>query len=422
MVPIWSRQESLTTHAGQLFPTLCWRDSWAQSSDINPPWDAPAAPSPTLSPSRGCPSSLQASCPSPERKGGSRLKGKEGSFPFRNGLLFRIRHSKQFLPGQERVSGGNQVAKCDGHSIFTRVLLAVPSGCLPSQAVQEWHLQLPRKAMWGCVAETAAAIYRGPYHQRKKCPAAAGRGKSPRQCVRIMWGLGKRHGWGWGSHWQDHAGRTTDGMKSQPSLLFLQGHHTDGQHAKIFQSLKAWAKRYHISMIQEARIFSRFQSQSLLQLWSTPHICFTGYLWTVERWSIHSQERHFPTPTARTMKALAARCYHLPIYYFTCQVMHPLVMTKWSSGFQFHTSCWHHPLGFFACPFKNLCAFLCEICGSTCCFGEVLGQVPDSGQGSMKPSRCLCCRWHSGLAQPRPSPGLCLPSPCSWRCRPSAET
>lgn len=177
-------------------------------------------------------------------------------------------------------------------------------------------------------------------------------------------------------------------------------------------------------MIQEARIFGLFPSQGLLQLWKAPHICFTGYLWTTERQSMHSQERHFSTPTAKTMKALAAGCYHLPIYSSTCKVMHPLVMSKPPLGFQFLTSCWHHPFGvFFSSPFKNLCAFLSEICAvwfHLLFLGKFRAQ--DSGQGITKPQRCLCCRWHSGLAQPRPSPGLCLPSPCSWRCCPSSET
>lgn len=94
----------------------------------------------------------------------------------------------------EGVCGGNQAAKCDAHSIFPRVLLSVPSGCLPSQGIQEWHLQLPTKATWGCMTKTPAAIYHGPHYQRKSCSPAAGRGKSPWQCVRMMWGLGRRHG------------------------------------------------------------------------------------------------------------------------------------------------------------------------------------------------------------------------------------
>lgn len=123
-------------------------------------------------------------------------------------------------------------------------------------------------------------------------------------------------------------------------------------------------------MIQEARIFGLFPSQGLLQLWKAPHICFTGYLWTTERQSIHSQERHFSTPTAKTMKALAARCYHLPIYSFTCKVMHPLVMSKPPLGFQFLTSCWHHPFGVFLPYLLKICVLFSVksvLCGSTCC-------------------------------------------------------
>lgn len=109
-------------------------------------------------------------------------------------------------------------------------------------------------------------------------------------------------------------------------------------------------------------------------------------------------------------------CYQLPIYYFTHKVMHPLVMMKSPSGFPFPTSCWHHPFGvFFASPFKNLCAFLSGICAMWLhLLLRGMFRDGDPGQGITKPCRCLCCRWHSGLAQPRPNPGLCLPSPCSW--------
>lgn len=140
------------------------------------------------SPSPGCPSSPQASSPSSQRKGGSGLEGREGFFPLQNAVLFGILHRREFLSGGLWWKPGCKMW-CS-HSIF---LLAVPSGCLPSQDMQEWPLQL-RRATWGCVTKTPAAIYHRP--QCQSCSPAAGREKSPGQCVRIMWGLGRGHGLG----------------------------------------------------------------------------------------------------------------------------------------------------------------------------------------------------------------------------------
>lgn len=144
----------------------------------------------------------------------------------------------------EGVCAGNQAAECDAHSVFPRVLLAVPSGC-------------PHPPGDPGVAFTAAQkSYLGLYDQNTGChllwapPAKEElfscnrKGEEPTaECEEdVRSGL---EAWAGGEAVSDtgsgsgRAGRTTDGMKTHSSLLFLQGDHTDGKQAKIFQSLKA---------------------------------------------------------------------------------------------------------------------------------------------------------------------------------------
>lgn len=55
-------------------------------------------------------------------------------------------------------------------------------------------------------------------------------------------------------------------------LLLPQSDHTDGKHAKIFQSLKAWVKSYYISTIQKASIFGLFNHRGFPVAEDSPHL------------------------------------------------------------------------------------------------------------------------------------------------------
>lgn len=183
------------------------------------PWPPPAqpcggsVPQPTLSPSTQAP--ILASgifhllrLPAEmERRG---ICHQEGSFPLQK-RPFILDPAQQVISVSVRwgvVCSGNQAAKQDAHSIFPRVLLPVPHGCLPCQNIWEWLIQLPRTTTWECMTKTPAAIYWGPHYQRKDYCPAAGRGMNPGECAKIMWGLVNKHGLG-RRHSQSHRIRHT---------------------------------------------------------------------------------------------------------------------------------------------------------------------------------------------------------------------
>lgn len=225
MVPIWSRRKrSAWQHmlTSLFLLCFCWLDSQALSGDTNAPGAALATPSPALwwVCAAAHPEPLHAGAhprfrhlPPPQA---SCWNGKERHLPPGRILSFAKR---PFIldPAQQVISisvrwgvvcSGNQAAKQDAHSIFPRVLLPVPHGCLPCQNIWEWLIQLPRTTTWECMTKTPAAIYWGPHYQRKDYYPAAGRGMNPGECAKIMWGLVNKHGLG-RRHSQSHGIRHT---------------------------------------------------------------------------------------------------------------------------------------------------------------------------------------------------------------------
>lgn len=152
----------------------CWSALFPLGADVTlgpKQWHKPSlgcssCPQPNpVSPSCGCPSLLQASSPSPEWKGGKRKDSFLCKIVFYLGFCSfcqRRREGLWWKPGWKM---------WDAHSFFPRVLLSVPSGCLPSQDIQEWLLQLPRKARWGCVTKT---------HNTKEELVCSSAGEEPR--------------------------------------------------------------------------------------------------------------------------------------------------------------------------------------------------------------------------------------------------
>lgn len=279
MVPIWScRKRRAWQHmlASSSPLCLCWRDSWAQSSDTNPPWAAPAAPQPIP----WVPILTSGIFPVLTTEGRVRPGGK-------GRILSFAKCSFIWDSAQEGISVGGFVVETRLQNVMLAQHLQAPACC---------PLWLPPQPGYAGVAFTAQKSHVGLCDQNTSCHlpwapvpellSCSRKGEEPKAVCEdnVRSGQGP---WaedeavtntGSGSWW---AGRTTDGMKIHSPLIFLQGDHTDGKQAKIFQSLRAWAKSYYISMIQEARIFCLFQSQCLLQLWKGPTFASEG---TFEPW------------------------------------------------------------------------------------------------------------------------------------------